>query len=158
LTQTLRELEDIFLGLGFTVLEGPEVETVHYNFDALNHGPTHPARARTDTFYLRRPRGAGGGGDRSSRVSGPPSAVTLAPGARQPARGGGPRGSWPAPGAPTCPPPPRQCRGRRGGPTRRRCTSSSPGACTGRTPTPRTPPSSIRSRDWPSTRTSRWPT
>jgi phenylalanyl-tRNA synthetase alpha chain len=55
LTQTLRELEDIFLGLGFTVLEGPEVETVHYNFDALNHSPTHPARARSDTFYVRRP-------------------------------------------------------------------------------------------------------
>ena len=53
LTQTLRELEDIFLGLGFTVLDGPEVETVHYNFDALNHDLTHPARARTDTFYLR---------------------------------------------------------------------------------------------------------
>jgi phenylalanyl-tRNA synthetase alpha chain len=52
LTQTTRELEDIFLGLGFTVLEGPEVETVHYNFDALNHSPTHPARARTDTFYM----------------------------------------------------------------------------------------------------------
>jgi phenylalanyl-tRNA synthetase alpha chain len=55
LTHTLRELEDIFLGLGFTVLEGPEVETVHYNFDALNHGPTHPARAHSDTFYVRRP-------------------------------------------------------------------------------------------------------
>jgi phenylalanyl-tRNA synthetase alpha chain len=52
LTATRRELEDIFLGLGFTVIEGPEVETVHYNFDALNHGPTHPARARTDTFYI----------------------------------------------------------------------------------------------------------
>jgi phenylalanyl-tRNA synthetase alpha chain len=52
LTQTMRELQDIFLGLGFTVLEGPEVETLHYNFDALNHSPTHPARARTDTFYL----------------------------------------------------------------------------------------------------------
>jgi phenylalanyl-tRNA synthetase alpha chain len=52
LTQTRRELEDIFLGLGFTVMEGPEVETVHYNFDALNHSPTHPARARTDTFYV----------------------------------------------------------------------------------------------------------
>jgi phenylalanyl-tRNA synthetase alpha chain len=51
LTRTRRELEDIFLGLGFTVMEGPEVETVHYNFDALNHSPTHPARARTDTFY-----------------------------------------------------------------------------------------------------------
>jgi phenylalanyl-tRNA synthetase alpha chain len=52
LTQTMRELQDIFLGIGFTVLEGPEVETVHYNFDALNHSPTHPARARTDTFYV----------------------------------------------------------------------------------------------------------
>jgi phenylalanyl-tRNA synthetase alpha chain len=60
LTQTRRELEDIFLGLGFTVLVGPEVETVHYNFDALNHSPTHPARARTDTFYVA---GGDGGGD-----------------------------------------------------------------------------------------------
>jgi len=55
LSATRRELEDIFLGLGFTVMEGPEVETVHYNFDALNHGPTHPARARTDTFYIAGP-------------------------------------------------------------------------------------------------------
>src|ERR1700722_7076265 len=52
LSATTRELEDIFLGLGFTVLEGQEVETVHYNFDALNHSPTHPARAKTDTFYV----------------------------------------------------------------------------------------------------------
>jgi phenylalanyl-tRNA synthetase alpha chain len=52
LSATRRELEDIFLGLGFTVMEGPEVETIHYNFDALNHSPTHPARARTDTFYV----------------------------------------------------------------------------------------------------------
>ncbi len=52
LSSTRRELEDIFLGLGFTVIEGPEIETVHYNFDALNHSPTHPARARTDTFYV----------------------------------------------------------------------------------------------------------
>jgi phenylalanyl-tRNA synthetase alpha chain len=52
LSSTRRELEDIFLGMGFTVAEGPEVETVHYNFDALNHSPTHPARARTDTFYV----------------------------------------------------------------------------------------------------------
>jgi phenylalanyl-tRNA synthetase alpha chain len=60
LTATMRELEDIFLGLGFTVLEGQEVETVHYNFDALNHSPTHPARALTDTFYLRRPDATAG--------------------------------------------------------------------------------------------------
>jgi phenylalanyl-tRNA synthetase alpha chain len=52
LTSTRRELEDIFIGLGFTVIEGPEVETVHYNFDALNHSPTHPARALSDTFYI----------------------------------------------------------------------------------------------------------
>jgi phenylalanyl-tRNA synthetase alpha chain len=55
LSATMRELEDIFLGLGFTVLEGQEVETVHYNFDALNHSPTHPARAKTDTFYVSSP-------------------------------------------------------------------------------------------------------
>jgi len=67
LTATSRELEDIFLGLGFTVLEGPEVETVHYNFDALNHSPTHPARARTDTFYIRSPQnGARSAGDRQA--------------------------------------------------------------------------------------------
>jgi phenylalanyl-tRNA synthetase alpha chain len=52
LTVTRRELEDIFVGLGFTVVEGPEVETVHYNFDALNHSPTHPARSPSDTFYV----------------------------------------------------------------------------------------------------------
>ncbi|MDX6665826.1 MAG: phenylalanyl-tRNA synthetase alpha chain, partial [Solirubrobacteraceae bacterium] len=43
LTQTRREIEDVFVGLGFSVAEGPEVETVHYNFDALNHDPAHPA-------------------------------------------------------------------------------------------------------------------
>jgi phenylalanyl-tRNA synthetase alpha chain len=56
ITQTMRELEDVFVGLGFTVVEGPEVELVHYNFDALNHDPTHPARDRTDTFYVRTQR------------------------------------------------------------------------------------------------------
>jgi phenylalanyl-tRNA synthetase alpha chain len=52
ITQTWREIEDVFVGLGFTVLEGPEVETVHYNFDALNHSATHPSRDKTDTFYV----------------------------------------------------------------------------------------------------------
>jgi phenylalanyl-tRNA synthetase alpha chain len=51
LTATRRELEDVFLGLGFSVAEGPEVELVYYNFDALNHSATHPARDRSDTFY-----------------------------------------------------------------------------------------------------------
>jgi phenylalanyl-tRNA synthetase alpha chain len=53
MTQTRREIEDVFLSLGFTVAEGPEVETVYYNFDALNHAPTHPSRLLTDTFYLK---------------------------------------------------------------------------------------------------------
>src|SRR3954462_11923621 len=52
ITQTWRELEDVFVGLGFTVMEGNEVETVHYNFDALNHDATHPARGLSDTFYV----------------------------------------------------------------------------------------------------------
>ena len=52
LTATRRELEDVFMGLGFRVAEGPEVEYVHYNFDALNHDVAHPARLRSDTFYL----------------------------------------------------------------------------------------------------------
>jgi phenylalanyl-tRNA synthetase alpha chain len=52
ITQTRREIEDVFLGLGFDVAEGPEVDTVYYNFDALNHDPNHPAREETDTFYV----------------------------------------------------------------------------------------------------------
>ena len=51
-TKTRREIEDVFIGLGFNVAEGPEVETVYYNFDALNHAPTHPSRLLTDTFYI----------------------------------------------------------------------------------------------------------
>jgi phenylalanyl-tRNA synthetase alpha chain len=58
LTQTRREIEDVFLGLGFRIEEGPEVETVYYNFDALNHAPTHPARDLLDTFYVERPGSA----------------------------------------------------------------------------------------------------
>ncbi len=52
ITATRRELEDVFVGLGYEVAEGPEVELVHYNFDALNHDPQHPARLWTDTFYV----------------------------------------------------------------------------------------------------------
>ena len=52
LNRTRREIEDVFVGLGFNVADGPEVETTYYNFDALNHGPTHPARSRSDTFYV----------------------------------------------------------------------------------------------------------
>ena len=53
LTAPRREIEDVFIGLGFNIAEGPEVELVYYNFDALNHDVTHPARGRTDTFYVR---------------------------------------------------------------------------------------------------------
>jgi phenylalanyl-tRNA synthetase alpha chain len=52
LTRTRREIEDVFVGLGYSVAEGPEVERVYYNFDALNHDPAHPARLRSDTFYV----------------------------------------------------------------------------------------------------------
>src|SRR3954451_13963143 len=52
LTQTRREIEDVFIGLGFTVAEAPEVDSVYYNFDALNNDPAHPARIRHDTFYV----------------------------------------------------------------------------------------------------------
>jgi phenylalanyl-tRNA synthetase alpha chain len=52
ITQTRREIEDVFIGLGFNVAEGPEVETAYYNFDALNTPVTHPSRLTTDTFYI----------------------------------------------------------------------------------------------------------
>jgi phenylalanyl-tRNA synthetase alpha chain len=47
-----REMEDIFLGLGFTIETGPEVETVYYNFDALNIPESHPSRDDWDTLYI----------------------------------------------------------------------------------------------------------
>jgi phenylalanyl-tRNA synthetase alpha chain len=49
---TRREIEDVFVGLGFSVAEGPEVEWDYYNFEALNMPAAHPARALQDTFYL----------------------------------------------------------------------------------------------------------
>lgn len=55
LRQTLAELERIFLSLGYTVVEGPEIETPYYNFEALNIPEHHPARDTMDTFYLEAP-------------------------------------------------------------------------------------------------------
>jgi len=52
ITRIQRELEELFVSLGFTVLDGPEVETEYYNFDALNIPPEHPARDMQDTFWL----------------------------------------------------------------------------------------------------------
>ncbi|HEV2350640.1 MAG TPA: phenylalanine--tRNA ligase subunit alpha [Terriglobia bacterium] len=47
-----REIEDIFLGLGFKIETGPEIESVYYNFDALNIPETHPSRDDFDTIYI----------------------------------------------------------------------------------------------------------
>jgi phenylalanyl-tRNA synthetase alpha chain len=52
LVRTMREIEDVFVGLGYRVMEGPEVELDYYNFTALNHPPGHPARMAQDTFYV----------------------------------------------------------------------------------------------------------
>lgn len=52
LIQGMDELKEIFIGMGFRVAEGPEVETVYYNFDALNAPPNHPSRDMSDTFYI----------------------------------------------------------------------------------------------------------
>jgi phenylalanyl-tRNA synthetase alpha chain len=50
--QTRRDILDVFVGFGYRIAEGPEVDTVYYNFDALNHARTHPSRQLTDTFYV----------------------------------------------------------------------------------------------------------
>jgi phenylalanyl-tRNA synthetase alpha chain len=52
LLRMAREIEDVFVGLGYRVMEGPEVELDYYNFTALNHPPGHPARMAQDTFYV----------------------------------------------------------------------------------------------------------
>ncbi len=52
LTTLMERIEDLFVGMGYEVAEGPEAELEWYNFDALNIGPDHPARTMMDTFYL----------------------------------------------------------------------------------------------------------
>lgn len=51
-TQSTERLEDVFIGLGFQIAEGPEVETDFYNFEALNMPKSHPARSEFDTMFL----------------------------------------------------------------------------------------------------------
>ena len=51
-SQAIEHLEDVFVGLGFTIAEGPEVETDWHNFGALNFPPGHPARDMYDTLYV----------------------------------------------------------------------------------------------------------
>jgi phenylalanyl-tRNA synthetase alpha chain len=53
ITRTMRQIEDVMVGLGYRVMEGPEVEHDYYNFTALNHPPGHPARMLQDTFYVQ---------------------------------------------------------------------------------------------------------
>jgi phenylalanyl-tRNA synthetase alpha subunit len=114
-TATRREIEDVFMGLGFRIAEGPEIEYVAYNFDALNHDVAHPARLPSDTFYL-------------------------------PAGDGELPGHRPITGC--CAPTPRPCRCGPWSCSRPPSTSWCPAASTGPTQTPRTRPSSIRSRAW----------
>ncbi|UJL45013.1 phenylalanine--tRNA ligase subunit alpha [Virgibacillus sp. NKC19-16] len=52
LTKIIEEIEDLFIGMGFEVREGPEVETDYFNFEALNLPENHPARDMHDTFYI----------------------------------------------------------------------------------------------------------
>jgi len=52
ITQIRREVEDVFLGLGYGVVDGREVETTHYNFDGLNFPPGHPARSPLASLFL----------------------------------------------------------------------------------------------------------
>ena len=56
--QVFQEIEDIFFSIGFSVVEGPEIETPYYNFEALNIPEFHPVRDDMDTFYLELPKGA----------------------------------------------------------------------------------------------------
>ena len=58
--QVFQEIEDIFFSIGFSVVEGPEIETPYYNFEALNIPEHHPVRDDMDTFYLDLPKGAPG--------------------------------------------------------------------------------------------------
>jgi len=56
----MQEIEDIFFSIGFSIVEGPEIETPYYNFEALNIPEHHPVRDDMDTFYLDVPKGAPG--------------------------------------------------------------------------------------------------
>ena len=53
IARTTRLIEDVMVGLGYRVMEGPEIEHDYYNFTALNHPPGHPARMLQDTFYVQ---------------------------------------------------------------------------------------------------------
>lgn len=52
ISQTLQEISELFYSMGFSIEEGPDIETDYYNFEALNFPPDHPAREMQDTFYI----------------------------------------------------------------------------------------------------------
>jgi len=58
--QVFQQIEDIFFSIGFSIVEGPEIETPYYNFEALNIPEFHPVRDDMDTFYIDLPKGAPG--------------------------------------------------------------------------------------------------
>ncbi|MEU2390005.1 phenylalanine--tRNA ligase subunit alpha [Streptomyces sp. NPDC007369] len=61
LTTLMDRIADVFVGMGYEVAEGPEVEAEWFNFDALNFTPDHPARQMQDTFFVQGPEGVEGG-------------------------------------------------------------------------------------------------
>ncbi|HET7767323.1 MAG TPA: phenylalanine--tRNA ligase subunit alpha, partial [Chloroflexota bacterium] len=65
ITRVRREIERVFLRLGFSVVEGPEVEWDHFNFTLLNMPPDHPARDTQDTYYIENVKAQGPGGERN---------------------------------------------------------------------------------------------
>src|SRR4051794_22548158 len=147
LTRTRREIEDVFVGLGYQVMEGPEIEHDYYNFTALNHPPGHPARLEQDSFYV----------DPSSLPEGVRNHDGLPP---RPPPGGAPAppGAPPRAGRPPpAPPSPRGGGGGGGTPPPRRSSSSPRDRSTAATRSTRpTCRCSIRSRAWRWPRESRW--
>jgi phenylalanyl-tRNA synthetase alpha chain len=69
--QTFEELQRIFISIGFSVVEGPEIETPYYNFEALNIPEYHPARDNMDTFYIEGAPAAAGGLATAGKRGGP---------------------------------------------------------------------------------------
>ena len=59
ITQIQYEMEDLFISMGFNLLDGPELESDYYNFEAINIPPYHPARDTQDTFYIDKPNKSG---------------------------------------------------------------------------------------------------
>ncbi len=76
-TRTRRLIEDVMAGLGYRVIEGPEIEHDYYNFTALNHPPGHPARMLQDTFYVESPPGTSSQG---ASATGDPGSAGIRPG------------------------------------------------------------------------------